>query len=169
MESAPLVNRVANSGLITIDLEKYYPIDPVHIFDLKDYLFKGLILREKEFRSALKEIKWEEYRDGILIITCTTDAIIPLWAYMLISSHAESFAKEIFVGTEAEYMTLHYSRVIANIDISDYEDGRIVIKGCGDKTVPASAYAQLTSKLQPHVKKIMFGEPCSTVPVFRRK
>ena len=164
----PLINRVANSGLITLNLEDHYPQKEIIHFDIKDYLFQGLLLREKEFRSALKEMDWTQYQGSILLIYCSTDAIIPVWAYMLVASYAKKADAEPYQGTEDTFLTEYFNNEIAKIDASQYQEKRIVIKGCSNKPVPASAYATLTSALQPYAQSIMYGEPCSTVPVFKR-
>lgn len=163
-----LVNRVANSGLITLNLELYFPKAEMVIFDIKDYLFKELILKEKDFRSALKELDWTTYEGKIVIITCSTDAIIPMWAYMLISTYAKPYAADIYIGTQESYLNHYYDRVIADMDMNTYDGQRIVIKGCSNKPVPPGAYAGLAAALQPYAQSIMFGEPCSTVPIFKR-
>ena len=163
-----LVNRVANSGLITLNLEDHYPQQEMAVFDIKDYLFHGLILKEKDFRKALKELDWEQYRDKIVLILCSTDAIIPVWAYMLITSYVEGIAADIFAGEQEEFLKAHYYKVIKQMDLSKYQDERIVIKGCSNKLVPAAAYLQLTEGLKPFAQSIMYGEPCSTVPIFKR-
>lgn len=167
-EQKPLVNRVAASGLVTIDLEKYFPADETAVFDIKDYLFKGLILREKDFRAAVKEHDWAAYQDKVLLVYCSTNAIIPMWAYMLIAVNATPFAKDIFQGTLAEYQKQAFKETIRNLDIESFEGKRVIIKGCSDKPVPSSAYLDLTQRLQPKAKSIMFGEPCSTVPIYKR-
>lgn len=164
----PLVNRVASSSLITINLEDFFPTGEVAVFDLKDYLFMELILKEKDFREALKAHDWEQYQDQYLIITCSTDAIIPVWAHMLVTAYATPFAKDLFQGTKEEFYKAHYYRQLETIDATEYAGKRIVIKGCSDQPVPAAAYVELTKKLQPHVKSIMYGEPCSTVPIFKQ-
>lgn len=167
-EQKPLVNRVANSGLITLNLEDYFPKAEVVVFDLKDYLFMELILKEKDFRAALKAHDWAQYEGKILLVYCSTDAIIPVWAYMLVSAYAAPYAAEIFQGDAETFYKTHYSKVIAAIDGEEYAQKRIVIKGCSDKPVPAAAYLDLTRKLQPYAQSIMYGEPCSTVPIFKR-
>ena len=164
----PLVNRVANSGLITLNLEDYFPHQEVVHFDLKDYLFMELILKEKDFREALKNHDWDQYQDKILLVYCSTDAIIPLWAYMLVTAYAEPFAADIFQGDEASYFKMAFNRALDSIDPTQYQEKRIVIKGCSNKPVPPSAYVELTRKLRPYAQSIMFGEPCSTVPIFKR-
>ena len=163
-----LINRVAESGLITINLESYYPEKEFIIFDLKDYLFQGLILKEKDFRIALKEHDWTQYTDRIVLISCSADAIIPLWAYMLVTSYLEGKCADIFCGTQEEYLKAHYRTVLQSLQPEQYAEKRIVIKGCSHRVVPASAYSAVTALLQPYAQSIMFGEPCSTVPVFKR-
>lgn len=167
-EMEPLVNRVANSGLITINLEHYYPAEPMQIFDLKDFLFQGLILREKDFRAALKEHDWKQYAGNILLVECSSDAIIPVWAYMLIATYAAPVVKEIFMGSQQDFLKFHFKSVVNSLNLDDYQAKRIVIKGCSDKPVPPDAYLEITKLLQPIAQSIMYGEPCSTVPVFKR-
>jgi Protein of unknown function (DUF2480) len=168
MQEQTLVNRVDQSGLITIDLEKFFPSTSILTFDIKDYLFHGLILKEKEFREALKDHNWSIYNGAILCVYCSTDAIIPVWAYMLVNTHSAPFAMETFTGTKDEYLKYYYKNTIAQIDAVPYKDKKIVIKGCSNRPVPASAYADITSKLRDEAQSIMYGEPCSTVPVFKR-
>ena len=163
-----LINRVANSGLITINLEEFYPVQEIAVFDIKDYLFQGLILKEKDFRKAMKEHNWEQYQDKILLVICTADAIVPVWAYMLVSAYSKPFTIDIFAGSKDGYLRSYYYKIIKDIDVSQYKGQRIVIKGCSKKPVPHSAYLQLTERLQPVAQSIMYGEPCSTVPIFKR-
>ncbi|MFZ1703634.1 MAG: DUF2480 family protein [Saprospiraceae bacterium] len=167
MESQ-LVNRVASSGIVTLNLEDYFPKHDFLVFDISQFLFHGLILKEKEFRLALKEEDWTTYSDKIILIQCSTDAIIPLWAYMLISNYLTGTAKDVFVGSQEEYIKSFMVNALHGIDWTQYSDQRIVVKGCGNKPVPADAYARITQLLRPFVKSIMFGEPCSTVPVFKK-
>lgn len=163
-----LVNRVAASKLITLKLEDHWPKAPLATFDLKDYLFMELILKEKDFRSAVKEHDFSQYQDKVLLVFCSADAIIPNWAYMLVAAAAAPFAADIYQGTEDEFLRQHYRKVVENLDAADYADKRVVIKGCGEKTIPPSAYLDITKHLQPVVKSLMFGEPCSTVPVYKQ-
>ena len=163
-----LVNRVAASGLITLKLEDYHPTAAFAHFDLKDYLFMELILKEKDFRTAIKEHDFSQYQGKILLAYCSADAIIPNWAYMLVAAAASPFAADIYQGTEEDYLRQHYRQVITALNPDDYADKRLVIKGCGDKAVPASAYLDVTRHLRPVAKSIMFGEPCSTVPVYKK-
>lgn len=167
-EDKPLINRVANSGIQVINLETFFPLDEIISFDLKPYLFKGLILKEKDFRQALKEIDWSNYQSKVVLVFNSTDAIIPVWAYMLVSSYLEGQASEIFQGSKTEYLKLHYKKVLDDFDASQFQEQRVVIKGCSDKEVPPYAYASLTAKLKPYAQSIMYGEPCSTVPIFKR-
>ncbi|MBL7816857.1 MAG: DUF2480 family protein [Saprospiraceae bacterium] len=164
----PLVNRVAESGLITLNLEDFFPKEEVAVFDIKDYLFMGLILKEKDFREACKNHDWAQYGGKHLVIDCTADAIIPVWAYMLVTVQAAPFAKEIFQGNTESFYKTYYAQKLADFDATQYEGKRVVIKGCSDKPVPPAAYVNLTHKLQPFVQSIMYGEPCSTVPIFKR-
>ena len=164
----PLVNRVAKSGLVTINLEDYYPKSQIVEFDLKDYLYMELILKEKEFRQALKEHDWTQYQDKILCVFCSSDAIIPTWAFMLVASYAVTYAVDIAQTDKESYLTIAYQKSLMSINAAEYTDKRIVIKGCSNKSVPVSAYVELTKILQPFVKSIMFGEPCSTVPIYKK-
>ena len=163
-----LVNRVASSGILTINLEEYYPTQGMVTFDIKDYLYMELILKEKDFRTALKEYNWENLQDQILLIDCSTDAIIPVWAYMLITSHATPYVAKIYEGSQEEFLKHHYAEQIHKIDPALYQEKRVVIKGCSDKPVPPLAYALTVQKLRPAAQSIMYGEPCSTVPIFKR-
>lgn len=164
----PLVNRVANSGLVTINLEDHYPQQEIVSFDLKDYLFKELILKEKDYRQALKEHDWEQYRDKIVLIYCSNDAILPVWSYMLVSAYLTPIAHQQYQGIKSDFLKYHYSHVISEMDCSAHAEKRVVIKGCSEKDVPPSAYLHMTQALQPYAQSIMYGEPCSTVPIFKR-
>jgi hypothetical protein len=164
-----IVNKVAESSIITINLEEYIANNPIKIFDLKDHLFMGLILKEKEFRTALTQIDWEEYKDSYVGVTCTADAIIPLWAYMLVASYMEPFTSNVFMGNKEQVEEQILIQKINEIDVIAFTDKRIVIKGCGDHPIPASAYLAVTVKLRSVAKSIMYGEPCSTVPIFKKK
>ena len=164
----PLVNRVAQSGIVTFVLEEFAPKSPMAFFDLSDYLWQGFVLKEKEFRAALGAHEWENYADHILCVYCSTDAIIPTWAYMLVASRATGHAERVFLGNRDAFLTVWFEEVIDRLDAQSYEDARIVVKGCGGDNVPESAYVALVRKLQPVAKSLMFGEPCSTVPLFKR-
>jgi hypothetical protein len=164
-----IVNKVAESLLTTIDLEEYYPKGEVAVFDMKDYLFMGLILKEKDFRANLQSLDWEQYRDKNVAITCTADAIIPMWAYMLVASNLQPFAKEVVFGDETTLINTLLSRNLSSIKAEEFLDKRVVVKGCGDVKIPESAYVEITHKLRPFVKSIMYGEPCSTVPIYKKR
>ncbi len=163
------VNKVADSGIITLNLEDYYPKEQVIVFDMKDYLFMGLILKEKDFREVLKTFDTVPYSNKIVALTCSADAVIPMWAYMLVVSLLEPFAREIIFGTEAFAKETILLRNIELIENSDFSDSRIVIKGCGELPIGEAAYIAITQKLRPVAKSIMYGEPCSTVPVYKKK
>jgi hypothetical protein len=163
-----LVNRVANSSLVSIDLEAYYPAGEIVSFDLKDYLFMGLILKEKDFREALATHEWTQYKGKNLAVFCSADAIIPMWAYMLVASYAAPFAHDIAQVTPELYAEMAFTKKLAALDLSEYAGKRLVIKGCSDKPVPPAAYLEITRRLQPIALSIMFGEPCSTVPVYKK-
>ncbi|MBI5914661.1 MAG: DUF2480 family protein [Bacteroidetes bacterium] len=164
----PLVNRVAGSGLVTLRLEDYFPKEEMALFDLKDFLFMGLILKEKDFREALAVHDWAQYEGKNLAVFCSADAIIPTWAYMLVAVCAAPFAADIFQGTAEEFYKHIFQKALNEVDVARYAGQRVVVKGCSDKPVPPSAYVELTRKLQPHAQSIMFGEPCSTVPIFKK-
>ena len=163
-----LRNRVAESALRTIDLETLWSEPPIAIFDLKDHLFQGLVLREKEFRQALQDHNWEQYREKALLVYCSSDAIIPAWAPMLVASRAADFALEVFPGDQNAYLEAKFREAIASLDPAEFEDARVVVKGCSKRSVPPGAYIALLNRLQPVVRTLMFGEPCSTVPVYKR-
>ena len=166
--SDSLVNKVAESGLVTLNLEKYIPSGEIILFDLKDYLFMGLILKEKDFRESLKQIDWEIFRGKNVAVTCTADAIIPVWAYMLVASYLQPVAKDFITGDEKQMHRYLFVKNLAAIDPYEFAEKRVVIKGCGDVHVDDFAYTEITKILRPHVKSIMYGEPCSTVPVFKQ-
>ncbi len=164
-----IVNKVAQSGLITLDLANYIPREETAVFDLKGFLFMELILKEKDFREALKQHDWTVYSNKNVAVTCTADAIIPNWAYMLVMMYLQPVAANIVIGDMA---TLQRTLVLKNINTinpADYTDQRLVIKGCGDESVGDYAYAEITRILLPVAKTIMYGEPCSTVPVYKKK
>ncbi len=162
-----IVNKVANSSLINIDLEDYYPKGKRVQIDLAETLFQGLILREKDFREWIKTHDWAQYRDSYVAVACSADAIIPVWAYMLVSAQLEPFAKDIVFGDLEDLESKLYSEIIHKLDISAWEGQRLIIKGCGNLPVPRSAFLMLTAKLRPIAKSIMYGEACSTVPIFK--
>jgi len=164
-----IINRVANSKLVTIDLEDYYPKGKRVLFDIKDWLFQELVIRETEFRDYVKQHDWSQYKDCYVALTCSADAIIPSWAYLLIASNLSPFAKKIIVGTLSDLETLIFQDIISNLDISSFKDKPIIIKGCSNKPIPDTAYTLLIAKLTKTSKSIMFGEACSTVPLYKKK
>ena len=165
--SDTIINKVAESGLITLDLEGFYPKSETVLFDLKDYLFMGQILKEKEFRDSLKKTNWELYRDKYVGVVCSADAIIPVWAYMLVSSYLQPIAKDVMVGNEKEVHKSVFLKNISAIDINGYVGKRVVVKGCGELPIEEFAYLEITKLLRPVAKTIMYGEPCSTVPIYK--
>lgn len=164
-----LVNKVAESGIISFDLEEYYPKGEIKVFDLKDHLFMGLILKEKDFRAALLATDWSTYQDAYVAITCSTDAIIPMWAYMLVASNLQPVARQVVFGDEQQLVNTVLLRNLDAVKGEDYTDQRVVVKGCGDVSIPETAYVEITNKLRPFAKSIMYGEPCSTVPIYKKK
>ena len=164
-----IVNKVAESGLITLDLEQYYPKGDILVFDLKDYLFMGLILKEKDFRAALQSHDWSQYQDKNVAVVCSVDAVIPVWAYMLVGAYLQPVAKEIVFGSQDELIKQVLLKNIRQIDVSEFADKRVVVKGCGELPIGEYAYMEVTQKLRPVAKSIMYGEPCSTVPVYKKK
>ena len=167
--SDPIINKVAESGLISLDLTQFIPSTEIVLFDIKQYLFMELILKEKDFRAALTAADLSIYQDKIVGIYCSTDAIIPMWANMLIASALQPYAKAIYFGDEKKVREQILLEGIALIDSSEYLDQRVVVKGCGETPIGESAYIAITNKLRPVVKSIMYGEPCSTVPVYKKK
>ena len=163
-----IINRVANSKIITIDLEDYYPQGKRHLLDIKNWLFKGLVLKEKEFRSSVEDFDWDRFNDGYVAVICSSGAIIPTWAYLLIASKLKDNCIINIVG-DLDYLEKHiFSDIINSIDFSNFSDKSIVIKGCSKKNIPIDAYSQLINRLKPIAKRIMFGEACSTVPVYKK-
>lgn len=163
-----IVNRVANSKLVTINLEEFYPEGNRVLFDIKDWLFEGFVLREKEFRAYVKEYDWSQYQDSYVALTCSTDAIVPAWAFMLLTVNLEPFAEKTIIGSLNDLESLIYQDIINDLPVDQYKDKPIIIKGCADKPVPVNAYLFLASKLKPVAKSIMYGEACSSVPLFKR-
>jgi hypothetical protein len=168
MEDA-IVNRVAASGLITFNLEQHFPEGERKAVDISQGLFKGLVLKEKEFRSWIKELDINSYSDAHVAVYCSSDAIVPTWAYMLVSAKLTPVAKTLVFGTLETLDTVLWEKALATLDIEAYRDQKMVIKGCGDLPVGPAAYSAITRLLTPVVKSIMYGEPCSTVPVFKKK
>jgi hypothetical protein len=164
-----IINKVSQSGLLTLDLEQYYPQEKIVLFDLKPYLFMELILKEKEFRAALQETDWQQYKDQVVAVYCSGDAIIPVWAYMLVASYLQPVARDIIQGDEQTALRQLLLKNISAIDPQAFRDKRVVVKGCGEKEIGAFAYLEITRLLRPVVKSIMYGEPCSTVPVYKSR
>jgi hypothetical protein len=164
-----IINRVASSKLVVVDLEDYYPKGNRSVIDIKDWLFQELVLREKDFRAHVKQHDWTQYQDHYVALTCTSDAIVPAWAFMLLTMHLQPHAKTIVIGSLEQLETSIYQEVIQNLDTNSFVDQPLIIKGCANKPVPANAYIMLSQKLKPIAKSIMYGEACSSVPLYKRK
>lgn len=164
-----IINRVASSPLVTINLEEFYQEGERVVFDMKDHLFQGLILREKDFREFVKTNDWSAFAGKYVTVTCSADAIVPTWAYMLVAQKLEPYAEAFVFGQPETLETYLFQQKLQDFDPSEYEGKPVVIKGCFDKPVPVSAYMEITRLLAPYVKSLMYGEPCSTVPIFKKK
>ncbi|MDB9755613.1 DUF2480 family protein [Winogradskyella sp.] len=164
-----IINRVTNSKLKVIDLEDYYPKGNRVLFDIKDWLLEGLVLREKEFRAYVAAHNWEQYQDCYVALYCSTDAIVPDWAYMLIAIELETFSKLTVMGHLDQLESILYTSILSELDLSIYKDTPVIIKGCSHKPVPANALILLSQRLKPIAKSIMFGEACSSVPLYKKK
>jgi len=164
-----IINRIANSKLVTFDLEAYYPKGERVAFDISKWLLEGIVLKENDFRNDVKNHDWSLYQDKFVALCCETDAIIPGWAYLLISLELAPFAKKVSVGSLDVLETILYSEIIEKIDFSEFKDKPVIIKGCAHKPIPENAFVMLAQKLQPIAKSIMYGEACSSVPLFKRK
>lgn len=165
----PIVNRVANSPLISIDLKDFCVDGEREVIDIKEVLFQGLILREKDFREYVKEQDWSQYQDKFVALTCTADAIVPTWAYMVLASKLQPFAKLVAFGGIEELEKRIIQERLEEMDPTEYENAKLVIKGCSELPVPEYAFVEITRLLTPYAASIMFGEPCSTVPVYKKK
>ena len=163
-----IINRVANSKLITLDLEDYYPKGQRVVLDIKDWLFQELVLKEKDFREYIKNHDWSQYQNQYVAITCSADAIIPDWAFMLLVVNLEPFVEKCHIGTLEDLETAIYQDIIQAIDGTFYQDKPVIIKGCSNKPVPINSYVMITNKLKPYAKSIMYGEACSFVPLYKR-
>ena len=161
-----IINRVANSKLELINLEDYYPHGKRVVLDIKDWLYEELVLREKEFRQQAKLFDWEQYNDCYVALTCSSNAIVPAWAYMLLSTYLAPFANKTILGSLDVLETSIYQDIIKALDVSPYKDKSVIIKGCTNKPIPDNAFIQLTTKLKPLVKSLMYGEACSAVPLY---
>jgi hypothetical protein len=166
---AEILNKVSESGIISLDLEAYFPSEEIMLFDLKEFLFMGLILKEKDYRAALLQIDFSVYQNKYVGIVCSADAIIPMWAYMLAASYLQPFAKKVMMGPVEKIAEQILLEQINEIDATQFADKRVVVKGCGEKKIPESAYVAITNKLRSVAKSIMYGEPCSTVPIYKNK
>ncbi|MGF1636940.1 MAG: DUF2480 family protein [Cyclobacteriaceae bacterium] len=170
MESQEIVNRVAQSGIITLDMDLLFDKTPQSYFDLEPLLFQGMILREKDFRDFLKDNDWNKYEGHHVLIHCSGEAIIPSWAYMLLVTKLQPFAKSITYGDNVDELdTTILLDVISELDVKPFVNARVVLKGCSSRKISPKVYVALTNRLLPHVQSLMYGEPCSTVPVFKRK
>ena len=168
-DTKPLVNKVAQKALITLDLEEYFPKEEAMAFiDLKDFLFKGLILREADFRETVKNTDWTQYKNKYVAIHCSTDAIIPMWAYMVLSAEIAPHAIDIISSSKEEAAAAFLIRNISGLDMEPFKGQRVVVKGCGERQVPDAAFVQITKQLSNIARSVMYGEPCSTVPVFKK-
>lgn len=166
--SDPIVNRVAQSALITFDLEEYYPEGERVVYDLKDNLFQGMILREREFRAFVKEHDWSRYQGKYVALTCSVDAIVPTWAYMLLTTRLEPYARRVVFGTLETLDAVLFQEALQRVDISLFRDAKVVVKGCGNRAISPFAYTEITRLLRPVAASIMYGEPCSTVPLYKK-
>ncbi len=164
-----IINRITKSPLMTIDLEELYPIGKRVILDISQWLYEGLIVREKDFRKSIQNHDWEQYKNSYVALTCETDAIVPSWSYMLITTELANFALKIVVGDLEMLETIIFQEIIASLDTNKYKDKPVIIKGCSEKPIPETAQVQLIEKLLPTARTIMFGEACSTVPLYKRK
>ena len=167
--SDEIVNRVANSGLVNFDLEAYYPKGQRQLIDLKDWLFEGLILKEKDFRQAVKDYDWVQHQDQYVAIDCSADAIVPVWSYMLISNAVSPYAKKVVKGNLENLESIIFHELINTLDINTFKNQRVIVKGCSNLPIPESAYVAITNRLSQVVKSIMYGEACSSVPIYKKK
>jgi hypothetical protein len=161
-------NKVAQSGLITLDLADFYPRGARKTLDLKPWLYEGIMLREKDFRQSVKEHAWEQYQNSYVAVFCSEEAIIPQWAYMLIGAKLAGVAKQMVFGSLEALETILAQEAMQKVEVAAYAGQRVILKGCGDVAIPPQAYLQLAARLQPVVKSLMFGEACSTVPIYKK-
>jgi len=164
-----IVNRVATSPIVTIDLEEYYMPGERMNFDLQEYLFQGLVLREKDFREALKNTDWEAYRGKYVAIFCSADAIVPTWAFMLAMTYLEGVAAEVVMGNRDALEQHLFEKALRQLDPNKFKDRPVVVKGCSKVPVPLFAYGEIVKIMKGVARSIMYGEPCSTVPLFKQK
>lgn len=164
-----IINRVANSSLVNFDLEAYYPKGQRQLIDLKDWLFEGLILKEKDFRQAVKDYNWVQHQDQYVAIDCSSDAIVPVWSYMLICNAVSPYAKKVIKGNLENLESIIFHELINTLDINTFKNQRVIVKGCSNLPIPESAYVAITNRLSQVVKSIMYGEACSSVPIYKKK
>lgn len=162
-------NKVAESGLIVVDPAQYLAEIQVEAFDLKEFLLHGMVLREKDFRDRLKLVEWSQFTGKLVALYCSTDAILPTWAFMLVTQYLHGVGAKVMAATPSAMREQLALEAIRNAEFAVYEDAKVILKGCGDENIPVSLYTALSSALLPHVKSLMYGEPCSTVPVFKKK
>ncbi len=166
----PIVNRVAQSGLITLDLEEYFPKpEEIVSIDLKDFLFKGLILREAEFREAVKQTDWKKFQDKYVVLYCSADAVIPMWAYMVLSAQLAPVAEDVACSSPEHAAKIFLYRNMAKLNMEEFKNARVIVKGCGDRKIPEAAFVQMAEQLSKVVRSLMYGEACSSVPVFKKQ
>lgn len=163
------VNKVAASGIITFNLEDYLDKGERLVYDIKDNLFHGLILKEKDFRAFIKEHNWQQYSGKNIAIICSTEAIVPTWAYMLLANRMKAFANEVVFGNLEDLERVLFTKSLSKVALEDFRNQRVVIKGCSNPLIPIAPYLEITNLLSPIVKSIMYGEPCSTVPIYKKK
>lgn len=163
-----IINKVALSGIITIDLETFYPQGNRVVLDIKEHLYQGLILKEKDFREFVKNEDWSTYSDKYVALICSTDAVVPTWTYMLLAIKLEPYVKKVVFGDLETLETILYNEILNNLNLDEYKDARIVIKGCGNLPVPKAAYVEITRLLRPFAKSVMYGEACSMVPLYKQ-
>lgn len=164
-----LTNRVEQSDIIVFNLEDFWDERPIVELDIEPFLFEGMVVREKDFRAKVRDHAWDQYDDVHVAVYCSTDAIVPTWAYMLIATKLDGVARSVTTGRKEDLLREHFARALEAADLSEFRDRPVVIKGCGSKLVPPSAYVLATQKLQAVVSKLMYGEPCSSVPLWRRR
>ncbi|MGN7513557.1 MAG: DUF2480 family protein [Allomuricauda sp.] len=167
--SEEIINRVAQSKLITFNLEDYYPKGERKVLDIKDWLYEGFILREKEFRAHVEAHDWSAYKDAYVALQCSSDAIVPGWAFMLIASKLQPYAKKVVQGSLENLETALYQSILENLDVSEFTDKPVIIKGCSNKPVPENAYLMAVARIQEVAKSVMYGEACSSVPLYKKR
>jgi hypothetical protein len=167
-EEDQIINKVASSPLVTLNLEEYYEPGERILLDIKDQLYEGLVLREKDFRNFIRNHDWTQYQNKLVALTCSTEAIVPTWAYMLLAIALQSFAKRVVFGSLQDLEIENFRSALSKVDWSVYKDAKVVIKGCSKVDVPLTIYVEVVSQLKPYAGSLMFGEPCSTVPLFKK-